>query len=500
MKPHKDSNSNWSIAIGYGYDLLKNSVATIKSDLASINVTLSPSDETLLNDYHAGKKTKDEVLNGLTLTLPSEPAATTLLQLKLTKYETALDIALGGHSQLMDSKERIAVLSLLYTMVDPVADKISKKIKSTIAAIQNDNRAEAWFEIRYGSNADKQHASRRYAEAHLFGLYDVGATFTDPNEAKEVIRMYTWNKKAILAYEAKYPPANADYADILTDIKDARDYLIANFATNVGMSIDGEVMVGAGLSSYAYLEENRIMDELTGTDKNDLIFGEKGSDIMLSGGKGNDVIYGGEGNDKTTGGKGNDYIEGGAGNDIYYINTGDGTDTIEDKEGDNRVIVNGKEIKLLLKQPDGSYKNPDGKIKATIEGTDLVIYDAVTNAKIAILNENFESGDFGINLLDTPSNPVTTNTTIGDLTPHDFDPDAGGIQSRNDDWGNIITDASNPSPNRKDTLYDTTGNDRIEAGGGDDTIYAKRGGDDWILGGVIKRQLFGREVFACVGN
>lgn len=23
LKPHKDSNSNWSIAIGYGYDLLK---------------------------------------------------------------------------------------------------------------------------------------------------------------------------------------------------------------------------------------------------------------------------------------------------------------------------------------------------------------------------------------------------------------------------------------------------------------------------------------------
>ncbi|MEK6790996.1 MAG: hypothetical protein AABY45_04765 [Deltaproteobacteria bacterium] len=100
-----------------------------------------------------------------------------------------LDTALGNSSQLPLSKERIAVLSLLYTMVNPDSNKISKKIPATIAAIKNDNRAEAWYEIRYGSNRDRKHANRRYEEAHLFGLTDNTATYTDA-EAKEILRMY----------------------------------------------------------------------------------------------------------------------------------------------------------------------------------------------------------------------------------------------------------------------------------------------------------------------
>ena len=341
-------------------------------------------------------------MNGLTLTLTDEPTATKLLGMKLTKYETALDTALGGHSQLADSKDRIAIISLLYTMVDPVADKISKKIPSTIAAIQNDNRAEAWFEIRYGSNGDGQHASRRYAEAHLFGLYDSGGTFTDPNEAKEVMRMYTWNKDAIRKYETAYPPSKYGYAGIDEDIKDAKNYLIANFATKVGMSIDGQVIVGAGLPSYAYLEENRIMDELTGTDKNDLIFGERGSDIMLSGGKGNDVIYGGEGNDKIKGGEGNDYIEGGAGNDDYYFKSGDGNDKIIDNEGENKIFwidANNKEHlqKTFYKSGDMEWKSPDGTASVNKKSPYKIV---LPDGSIVELGEDIKDGALRIHLME----------------------------------------------------------------------------------------------------
>ena len=32
--------------------------------------------------------------------------------------------------------------------------------------------------------------------------------------------------------------------------------------------------------------------------------------------------------------------------------------------------------KLLIKQTDGTYKTPDGKIKGAMENTDMVLYDA----------------------------------------------------------------------------------------------------------------------------
>jgi len=351
---------------------------------------------------------------------------------------------------LKGTKELIALVSLKYSAVN---------FPATAKAILSDNRAEAWFEIRYGSNSDGDHANRRYAEAHLFGLYDTGSTFTDA-EAKEVMRMYTRHQiqetditKTMKYYEQKYP--SAEYADIDTDIKPARDYLIKAYVTDNAAivnkpTIDGEVIVGAGLSTYAYKEGTTGNDagenKLIGTANNDLIFGEKGADI-INGGDGSDVIHGGSGNDKVTGGKGNDYLAGGADDDIYYINTGEGTDTIEDKEGKNSVIINGKEIKFLYKQPDGyTYQDPEGAIRAQKEGTDLVLYDIATGEKLAILNENFQDGDFGIHLLDAPVDPQTTNTITGDQ-----------------------------KDNKADFLYDTSLNDRIEAGAGNDGIWAGNG-------------------------
>lgn len=182
LRPHRDSNPNknpkWSIAIGYGYDLLKNSVLTIKSDLAKINVTLSAADETLLNDYHNGTKTKDDVINGLTLQLPSEAAASTLLGFVVSSFETQLDNRLGY--TMPESKERAALVSMVY---NGGAGIIGPKLT---AAIANDNRAEAWFEIRYNSNADRSHASRRYTESNMFNLYN---SAFDEAGAKEVMRM-----------------------------------------------------------------------------------------------------------------------------------------------------------------------------------------------------------------------------------------------------------------------------------------------------------------------
>ncbi|MBI5213887.1 MAG: hypothetical protein HY957_11060 [Nitrospirae bacterium] len=92
------------------------------------------------------------------------------------------------------------------------------------------------------------------------------------------------------------------------------------------------------------------------------------------------------------------------------------------------------------------------------------------------LGENFQDGDFGIRLLDTPADPVITNTIVGDLTPVNNPFQYNFL-------GNVITDPNNSAPDRNDILYDSFLDDRIEGRGGNDTINATRGGDDWILGG-----------------
>jgi Ca2+-binding RTX toxin-like protein len=48
--------------------------------------------------------------------------------------------------------------------------------------------------------------------------------------------------------------------------------------------------------------------------------------------------------------------------------------------------------------------------------------------------------------------------------------------------GNLIR-TTVPAPGMNDVLFDSPGNDSINAGGGNNTIYATRGGDDWIFAG-----------------
>ena len=76
--------------------------------------------------------------------------------------------------------------------------------------MQANNRAKAWFEIRYGSNGGASEATvgpglakRRYLESQMFGLYD-DANNVGTVEAKAVFQMLQDKRDKIIAYEAKY--------------------------------------------------------------------------------------------------------------------------------------------------------------------------------------------------------------------------------------------------------------------------------------------------------
>jgi Ca2+-binding RTX toxin-like protein len=216
--------------------------------------------------------------------------------------------------------------------------------------------------------------------------------------------------------------------------------------------------------------------EIVGGDGNDKI---EGSD-------GNDTIYGGIGNDTLKGGKGNDTLYGGDGNDTYYVEADGSIDKIEDKQGINTVFISGKKITDFYWDADSSrYKSPDDEVVGVMSGTDFIV---TYNGTQVILNEDFQFGDFGIDLRTPTANlteilpPETANPIVGDYEPIDFDPDPDVTEYHYDTWGNVMVDTSKPAPGRGDTLYDTAATDKIEGKDGNDFINVSNGGNDLILG------------------
>ncbi|MDH4188217.1 MAG: hypothetical protein OEV08_14595 [Nitrospira sp.] len=216
--------------------------------------------------------------------------------------------------------------------------------------------------------------------------------------------------------------------------RDARELLISTYASGtepfgagtVAMpTIDGEVLVGKE-SSDTIDEVGRNID----LSKNDLIFGEGGNDFIqgaggadvlyggagedrlygdagndflfggdekdaLYGGDGVDALFGGDGNDTLVGGAGDDKLAGGAGNDTYYINSlTDGNDTIEDSDATGVIKVDGRVLTGGIKKAgDATWKSPDGQFEYRLEAGHLKL---TLNGSTLTINENFQSGQFGI--------------------------------------------------------------------------------------------------------
>ncbi len=216
-------------------------------------------------------------------------------------------------------------------------------------------------------------------------------------------------------------------------------------------------------------------DNLTGSSSADLLYGGTGADI----------VTGGNGADTLIGGAGNDVLNGGLGHDIYEYTIGDGNDLIIDEDKDGELVVHNSGTNMKILALGNFYKSgtdewkPQNGSNTKIVGDMLYLPDGNTIE----FGTALQSGDYGINLIEVPANPDSINTMIGDLTPVDYDPVLEGIQTRNDQWGNVIADSNQPEPGRIDRLYDTTAGDRIEAGAGNDGIVSYRGGSDWLLGG-----------------
>ena len=335
-------------------------------------------------------------------------------------YELRVRNWFGSAAFDTDSNERIALVSMAYQgFINTGKSQLLKR------AIINNDRAEAWYEIRYNTSQE----ARRFLEADTFGLYEPGYGLTMRDvDAKGALRTYTRHQAKMDAFEAANQSKLATAViwgnqlgipvyNLTDHLEPARLYLINKYVDQpgYGISIFGEVYVGendgtdGGLDTRYY--KGTDADLLIGSDKNDLIFGDSGADYLIGFG-GDDVIYGGSGDDRIIGGLGSDVLLGGAGNDTYYVGGFDpGQDRIEDKEGNNTVIFNDIALKYFVKEFDKPYwQDLDRRFKAEMQGTDLKVTDTQVGNSV-ILNENFQSGDFGIRLIDLPAEPTEDTAT-----------------------------------------------------------------------------------------
>lgn len=112
-----------------------------------------------------------------------------------------------------------------------------------------------------------------------------------------------------------------------------------------------------------------------------------------------DVLYGGIGDDRLVGDTRNDFLFGGAGFDTYVYATNDDHDRIEDSDATGVIIVNGQMLAGgIKKKNEATWKSPDGTIEYGMSGMDLVVKR--NGDTILTVNENFQSGQFGIRLID----------------------------------------------------------------------------------------------------
>ncbi len=291
------------------------------------------------------------------------------------------------------SNERAALMSLFYNQQTGADTALIGP--GLLTALATDNRAEAWWEIRYNSNGDDEDgvAARRYYERQVFGLYsdyddlelsqEAEYALRD-NEARSVFRMNSLQRDESLdQYDNTFGDQidkansegygwNTEGTDFVVETREeafepAKTWLIDHYVAPLGHVGDVDnIFIDAPNTKNGISATPGVIDRDAADEANDLIFGEAGGDTIRGGacgdvaygdhgscklddtkGYGQDQLFGGAGDDALVGGSGNDSLDGGADDDLLYGDNFDGTcgsdgaDTLLGGKGDDRFIVGG---------------------------------------------------------------------------------------------------------------------------------------------------------------
>ncbi|MBB3175806.1 glycoside hydrolase family protein [Variovorax sp. Sphag1AA] len=181
--------------IGYGYTFNRGNNADIWHDSG---IRLTPREVAALAAIDAAPA-EDRTRLGLTFQRElTEAESAQLLRASMREYEGP-----ANSLRMPLSEERVAIVSLTYNR-GPGALLGTRNIPEhpIMDAIREGNRAEAWFQMRYncwGSAEVKFEGGlrkRRFAEAHMFGLYDDPSNVS-PEEAQSVVQMHGLHRDEI---------------------------------------------------------------------------------------------------------------------------------------------------------------------------------------------------------------------------------------------------------------------------------------------------------------
>jgi|GEM_PF-1881682 len=316
---------------------------------------------------------------------------------------------------------------------------------------------------------------------------------------------------------------NNDASVVRADLRDVPLLGARSDAMTVGFE---NVLGGtAGDTIVGNDENNRIDgagggDTIQGLGSDDTLIGGLGDDD-IAGGDGNDPITGGDGIDTISGEDGDDAINGQAGNDI--IAGGPGADTISGEDGDDTIrpgtgggaSSGGIGVNLLSYDDLTAPTISTGVVvslltgAATVDGTaqsvsnvrditgtsldDTLTGDSQDNVLTGLAGDDTFRAGGGTNTITGGTNNSASPATDGDTAEYGDLP-VGGIigtlsgaapQVTGPGRADTLTGIENlvGSPGI-DTLVGTSTRNRLDGGGGNDTVYGFEDLGDVLIGGA----------------
>ena len=350
--------------IGIGFNLVYNLEPVLRAMIGNRHwsQTLYDRLETQVNKDYSGKPNSelianlDKVMSAWQATRDSGvPGAFAFrTDTEIIKALDAMDDDYDGRidswiANIPESDERAALFSLCWNAPSMLGPKLK-------AAIEDGNRAEAWYEIRYNSLSSSLPGSvkpaiayRRYVEADGFNLYDTDGTASYA-QAVQTGRMVANHHEWILGYEERYDPLKAaeikgidTIAPITTELQAAIRAVLRQFVLPTSRRM--EELLAAPTTMSAVNGDGTEHD--SSTNDADLLLGGSAANT-LSAGAGRDILIGLAGKDR---------LEGGAGADWFVFATerdskANAADTIADfRSGADRMVLNmpldGLNVRLL---------------------------------------------------------------------------------------------------------------------------------------------------------
>ena len=170
------------------------------------------------------------------------------------------------------------------------------------------------------------------------------------------------------------------------DGTDTASYAESNAAVTVDLA------TGTGTGGDAQGDTLAQIENLTGSDHDDVLTGDTGDNVLM-GGAGDDVLSGGDGVDTLIGAAGDDTIHGGGGNDV--INGGLGNDTMFGEAGDDLFIA-GNNGPATSSWVDGGAGSDTLDLSGVSEGWTVVLDNGDTFGHEDTFDSDLLSDDAGV--------------------------------------------------------------------------------------------------------